>query len=235
MRRLASILVSLLIVVSYSFAQKLEPKKPELDDFISLLSRKGFEVLPFDISSLSDSRLNISFSIREYENGQKVRDNILPWSPTFSNMMMLSDFNEDSRKEIHPEDMDCPDRGIYRLSDKVTVGLTPENDSVKTVELSIDKMGSIAWKLPLKGQPDHRTGARYFNYTARPFVMGPKIEFNAFTPLVLVGSAWFDPDAELYRFCGENEISPDLSSRIISRIPHFYVIGITVTPADDKK
>lgn len=43
---------------------------------------------------------------------------------------------------------------------------------------------------------------------------------------MLVGSAWYDPHIEMFRFCGESEIAPDLSSEILSHVPHFYVIGV---------
>ena len=34
---------------------------------------------------------------------------------------------------------------------------------------------------------------------------------------------WFDAEHNLFRFCGENEIAPDLSGEIVGNIPHFYV------------
>jgi hypothetical protein len=47
-------------------------------------------------------------------------------------------------------------------------------------------------------------------------------------PLVLLGSAWWDTKFKVFRFCGENEINPDMSEKFISEIPHFYVIGVEV-------
>lgn len=234
MRRTVSLLIAMIVCFSAAFAQKIEQKKPELDDFISILKLKGVEVFPFDISGLSDRKCNISFSVREYENGKMVKDNIMSRKPSYKNMGMLSDLSEKSRKEIQPEEMDDAERGIYHLAKKLTVGFAPMNDSIKVVQFAVDRAGSATWWLKLKSITDGKSGVRLFNYHVRPFVMGPKVEYDTFTPLVLVGSAWYDAKHNLFRFCGENEIKPDLSSEIVSNIPHFYVIGINVIPVDDK-
>ena len=44
---------------------------------------------------------------------------------------------------------------------------------------------------------------------------------------------WFNAEHNLFRFCGENEIAPDLSGEIVCNIPHFYVIGIEFTPKQE--
>ena len=54
------------------------------------------------------------------------------------------------------------------------------------------------------------------------------MKIGEFTPLVLYGSAWFDSEAGIFRFCGENEISPDMHEDIVKDIPEFYVIGVII-------
>lgn len=234
MRRFSFLFIALLVGFCSSFAQKIEQKKPDLNDLISLLETKGYKLFAFDISGLSDSRYDMTFSIREYDNGQKIKDNILPWSHSFSNMTMLEDFSEESRSEILPEEMADAAKGIYRLANKITIGLAPENDSTKLVQLEVENMGAVMGRLGLRGQTDKDTGKIFYSYNTRPFELDSKIEFDTFIPLVLVGSVWFDPQFNIYRFCGENRISPDLSSQIVSYIPHFYVIGFKITPHGDK-
>lgn len=51
---------------------------------------------------------------------------------------------------------------------------------------------------------------------------------------MLVGSAWYDPHIEMFRFCGESEIAPDLSQEIVSHVPHFYVIGVETKKEHEK-
>lgn len=234
MRRFHFLFISLLVGFCGSFAQKIEQKKPDLNDLISLLETKGYELFSFDISGLSDKRYDMAFSIREYSNGQKIKDDIMPWNQSFSNMQMLDDFSEKSRREILPEEMADAAKGIYRLANKITVGLAPENDSTKTVKFEVENMGAVMSRLSLRGQTNKSTGKIFYSYNTRPFELDRKIELDTFIPLVLVGSVWFDPNFNIYRFCGENRISPDLSSEIVSYIPHFYVIGFKITPHGDK-
>ncbi|WP_290383327.1 DUF5041 domain-containing protein, partial [uncultured Muribaculum sp.] len=65
-------------------------------------------------------------------------------------------------------------------------------------------------------------------YNTRPFKVD-SIRINDFTPLVWAGSFWWDDDFKIFRSCGEKEIS-SLSSEIVDNSPHYYVIGIVVTP-----
>ena len=56
-----------------------------------------------------------------------------------------------------------------------------------------------------------------------------KIQLGEFIPLVMLGSYWFDEEAGFFRFCGEDELEADLSSKILSLVPHYYVFGMSVT------
>ena len=49
---------------------------------------------------------------------------------------------------------------------------------------------------------------------------------NEFIPLILLGSGWFDERFNIFRFCGESEIEPDMSSEILKEVPHHYVLGV---------
>ena len=53
------------------------------DDYIPLLNSSGYEAFPFDISSLSDGQYYISFKIKEYKDGNVVKDDILGGYMTF--------------------------------------------------------------------------------------------------------------------------------------------------------
>ena len=65
-------------------------------------------------------------------------------------------------------------------------------------------------------------------YDYFPFTVS-ELKLGEFMPLVMFGSYWFDEEAGFYRFCGESELEADLSSKILSLIPHYYIIGMTVT------
>lgn len=60
----------------------------------------------------------------------------------------------------------------------------------------------------------------------------PKVDtvsIGEFVPLVLLGTWWYDEDAQIIRFCGDDELAADMSSGMLKRIPHYYVIGVIVT------
>lgn len=71
-------------------------------------------------------------------------------------------------------------------------------------------------------------GKEEYMYDYRPFKVGA-IQLGEFIPLVLFGSYWYDEEAGFFRFCGEDELEPDLSSKMVASIPHYYVLGICVT------
>lgn len=227
---LSTLILSIAVFGNMASAQEINPQKATFDDFMPLFVYKGYESFPFDISSFSDRQYTISFSIREYENGEKINDNILLWNASFKNMLMLSDFSGD-RQSIKTEDMYDAQRGIYKFSDKMNIGIMPDNDSTKLVMMSVNGRGSAFCPLKLHPQTD-TSGKKFYGYHTRPFKINKPFVNGEFTPLVLVGSVWFDKKFNIHRFCGENEIEPDLTTKILEYIPHYYVIGITVTPSN---
>lgn len=102
-------------------AQILKSVESTPDDYIVLLETNGYESHAFDISSLSDSRYKLSFKIMEYAAGEKVSE-ILSYSAPFENMRLITDFDEEDQAEIKPEEMDVPERGIYTLANRISIG-----------------------------------------------------------------------------------------------------------------
>ena len=116
--------------------KSINSMEAKADDFISLLNKNGYEVFPFDISSLSDGKYNIAFKIKEYKDGVEVCDDILGGFYNFDNMTLTSDFPEEYQNEIKPEDMVDPERGIFTLCKKIIIGFSPAvNDSIRPVML----------------------------------------------------------------------------------------------------
>lgn len=231
MRHLLSLLAAAAIGSGYMTAQTIKPMEASVEDYLPLLESAGYMTFPFDLSALSDKRYTITVNIREYENGEIKSANALPWEPTYSNMQLISDFDKEQQALIAREVMADPDRGIYSLAEKINIGFHPIADSLQTVFLDIQNMGSMSKKLKLKAVTSHNIEQYVYGY--RPFRMPDTIKAGEFIPLVLAGSYWYDKDHNVTRFCGDNMIEPDLSSEIVSYIPHFYVIGIKITPADN--
>lgn len=214
-------------------AKVLRPLKASAEDYIKLLNRSGYEAFTFDISPLTDGQYYITFKVKEYKDGQEIKDDIWGGYATFRNMTLLSEFPEDDQKNAKPENMADLDRGIYAMGKKIMIGFTPiVNDSIQPVSIEVENMGSRSAQLQMLPQyvnNESINGNKFFRYYARPFKTG-EIATGKFLPLVLLGSMWYDKDLGIFRFCGEKEIDPDMSSLILRYIPHYYVIGIEASP-----
>lgn len=109
---------------------------------------------------------------------------------------------------------------------RLLIGFSPmQTDSIKKM---IFRIGNIGYSQPLKQYPISTPYGDENVYMARPFTT-TDIKEGEFIPLVMYGSYWYDEEQGCVRQCGERELLPDLSSDILSYIPHYYVIGIKVT------
>lgn len=230
MNRYALLSILSLICALSLKAQTIKPVESVTDDYIRLLQDNGYASYAFDISSLADRRYSLTFMAQEYAGGKKISDNVL-YTSRFDNMTMVSDFSEEDQATIKPEEMAVPERGIYTLANRIAIGLAPaDNDSVKKVVINVESMGSLNGRLKMKSIPDPMSGKSYRHYESRSF-KAVDIKAGEFVPLVLFGSFWFDEKYKIFRFCGETEIEPDMSSRILDDIPYYYVIGVKIEPS----
>lgn len=219
-------IVALCVVMST--AAEIKPQKATFDDYIPLLESAGYHVYSFDIKSMTDRQYKMTFSIREYEGDSIVNKNILFFPVSTKNMNLLSDFPEDVRATIKQEEMYDPSRKIDSCAEKIVVGTHTKNDSTTTLIIDVDNMMKFNWNLNLKPQVNPTTGENQYMYLPKPFITGD-IKLDEFIPLVFYGSFWYDPDFNLFRFCGDYELNPDMSSQLIKDVPHSYVIGLTIT------
>lgn len=233
MKRILSIAAFALAAWSTLSAQALKPVKPDFDAYVSLLQADGYDVQSYDLSALSDSTYSFMLIIREYENGKMIHDGYERFIYPLRNRNMLSRFSEEDQKTVKPEDMADAARGIYSLGSRLNLGLSPLNDSTLRVSMEIPEIGAAYQQISLRPQAHPKTGTIQHNYSNRPFT-APVFQSGTFIPLMFVGAAWYDPQIEMFRFCGENEITPDLSQEIVSLVPHFYVIGVETKKEHEK-
>ncbi len=116
------------------------------------------------------------------------------------------------------------------LDKKLIIGFRPsENDSTANYLFHFKEDRSIGGRLKLKPifAPDSPED-KWYMYQSRPFELTAPFEKGKFIPLVLYGSYWYEPEMGGCRFCGDNEIKPDLSSDIVKYIPHYFVFGIKI-------
>ena len=222
--------ISVLICLQVCFcavAQEIKPGSSDFSDYISLLNDAGFEVYTFDISSLKEDTYSISFVLREYSKGELVSDSekgSLMYKA--NNRRMIKDLPEGVRKTITPEDAFDWEKGIFSLSEKFSISFSPAADSLKKIRISVGGKGGAMKYLSLIPLNPPREGNKYA-YDIRPFKLD-SVQVGEFTPLLLVGSFWYDDQNKIYRFCGEREFTPDMASSAFKLIPHYYIVGVIV-------
>lgn len=116
------------------------------------------------------------------------------------------------------------------LGEKLIIGFVPSDEESKayyTFQFSENRGFNYRLSLMPICNPDNPTD-KWYMYESRPFELVAPFEKGKFIPLVLYGSYWYEPENGGCRFCGENEIKPNLSSDIVKSIPHFFVLGIKI-------
>ena len=214
------------MVLSYSAnSQQINKKDVVLDDFITLLNASGYELFSYDISDMLNERYDITIVRKEFEAGKEISSSNLN---VFPNKMLLTDYPETSFQEVIEAGFSIidPDTQAIAHAEKISFGFYPsDNDSTKFMQINIPIIGSMSLPLKLRGLPRKGSEEKYFSYNTRPFKL-KTFEVNEFIPLILYGSSWYEEKFNIYRFCGENEIEPDMSSEILKDVPYYYVIGV---------
>lgn len=228
MKQLLILISNILIGMSITaHAQELKRTEPVFSDYIPILKDAGYEVFSFDISSLKDDTYNIGFAVREYVMGELVPDP-LEGAFALTNRDMISGYSKGYQQKIIEEGLAYDvEKDVFKLYEKMTVGISPSADSLKNVSFSIGKY-RIGRDLPLKPMDAPGIVGKQFSYDTRPFKVDT-ISIGEFVPLVMLGTWWYDEDAQTIRFCGDEELAADMSSGMLKRIPHYYVIGVIVT------
>ena len=116
------------------------------------------------------------------------------------------------------------------LDKKLVIGFWPsDNDSTANYLFHFSENRGFAGLLNLRPLfAPEKPEDKWYIYESRPFELVAPIEKEKFIPLVLYGSYWYEPANGGCRFCGDNEIKPDLSSDIVKYIPHYFVLGIKI-------
>lgn len=228
---IAKSIVGLIMIgaVTTASADTLSRITPELSDWVDVLESQGYNLYAFDISQLTDTTWDIRFQIREYVGDSLVSTDVMIYNPGLVNRRMISDFPEESRAEIKESEMYSAEKGIYTCGEKLTISVLPPTDKHKLpVGMAIPEIGSFYQYLTMKPISGNETAEEIYRYHVRPFTVS-NFKEGEFIPLTLIGSAWFDPKFNIFRFCGESEIDPEFKAHILKEIPHYYVVGVTFT------
>ena len=208
-------------------AQRLRSADTTTDDLKQLLAEAGYQTHAFDLTDFLSKTYHVQLQIREYIAGEQVKT--LTWD--FENRMMVTDFSKEEQQEIKRLGIAYNfKKGILAQADRLVLQLIPTKcDSLRTLSMNLPNMGTSHARLQLRPISDGKSS--YYNYAMRPFQL-KEFREGEFTPLLFYGSYWFDARANRFRFCGEKQIAPDLSSEIVERVPHFFVIGVQMTPME---
>lgn len=229
MRRLSIVLCALLLS-SVAFGQQVRSREAGLEELRMLLRQAGYEAFSFDLREFLADRYDVTVRVKEYADGRDLECDRVFYLR--SNKLMLTDFPAESRDGIRPDEMADPTTGTYRQAERLTVGFYPSGaDSLASVVFDLAGMATSRAQLPLRGlaRPGAEERTPFYRYLVRPFRLDAPLGEGRFVPLLLFGSMWYDARSGIFRFCGEREIAPDLSSEIVGRVPHFFVIGLELT------
>ena len=219
------ITLAMLFLSCVAFGQQIKKKNVEIDDLITLLGASGYELFSYDITEMLNERYDIVLVSKEIDAGKEISTSNLN---TFQNKMLLTDFPETSLQEVIDAGLSIIDTVTKAIShaEKISFGFYPsDNDSTKFLQINVPEIGRMSLPLKLKGLPKKDSDEKYFSYNTRPFKL-KTFEADKFIPLILFGSSWYEEKFNIYRFCGDREIEPDMSSEILKNVPHYYVIGV---------
>ena len=136
------------------------------EDFMEHMALCGYEVFTYDISSLRDSVSGFTLIVREYDKTGMINEEE---KSHFRTRKMISDFSEEDQKEIYDtKDADDLERGIFRLSKKITIGFSPvQSDSIEKVTIQSSRIQSMRLKLIQKPIPEMSEPT--YEYRAVPY------------------------------------------------------------------
>ena len=200
------------------------------DDYKSLLQQAGYNMFVYDVSSLKDKATHVEFCVKEYENANLVEvGDSHSRSSVFELIRRISEFSEDEQKVIMASAIaDDEENDIFRFATRLKIGFTPvDMDMGQRVQFEVagkELMGGARRLLMLRDCRVDKSH-RKLDYIIRPFKVDG-FEKGKFVPLVLYAAPWWDENYEIYRFCGENELSPDMTSELLKDSPHYFVIGV---------
>ncbi len=219
--------ISALLLALSATAQTASVKKsaPTVNDIINVMENQGIFINSYDMTEFNDGVYSIVLFVEEYEEGVMNEQNSLRANLGI-NKTDVRKFGE--RADIWRETYGMKRRqNIHTLMERISIHTLPSSDTTMKVTFDVKNIGGMGCPLSLKRYgkgPQAENTARYYQ---RPFKMEPQEHAEIIRlPLLLVGAAWYDEGNNIYRFCGEKEIDPALTSEILKDTPHYFIIGV---------
>lgn len=204
----ALLTLSLVLIAAMGSAQqpmdslRIHPSQISLDDLLWQMESQGKYLKKIDLTSLEEVNPRIELRVSVYHG----RDSV--------NHLLSQELGSILR--ILPW-------GDTVVSKNLLFGFLPLNDSTNQVSYNFEgqRGGSLTWKR----EKPHENLVRSLDYVLRPFRFDA-LTPNEFAPLFLVGSTWYDERYNIFRFCMENQMEPDLSNDAFDKMPHYMIVSI---------
>ena len=218
------IVICVLFLSNAAFSQQIKSKNAELEDLMGLLKASGYELFNFDITDMLKEQYIIQIVSKEYDKEGEITSKNLT---TAQNKVLLTEFPESSWQRIIDDGRVIdPETKAIAHAEKIVFGFHPsKNDSTVLLQLNIPNITMTGTSLKMRSISFKDSDEKWYKYHIRPFKIETFKE-DTFIPLVLFGSMWHDERFDIFRFCGEKEIAPDMSSDILKDVPHYYVFGV---------
>ena len=234
MKKVLTLYALLFGVFAGSYAQQIKKNAPVFDDYLPLLQQAGYNVFTYDISALKDTTYNITFIIREYAAGKHLQDKDLRIGLR-ANRYMLAEFDEADRAQAIADGIaEDAANGVFRLATKIGIGFTPsQSDTLQNIlfraygKEPLAQSGSrvVLRDVRMDNERADNESRNFIRYTFREFKEEP-FATDTFIPLLMYASFWWDAEHNIYRFCGDSELTRDMSSSLLKDSPHYYIIGV---------
>lgn len=175
------------------------------EDLQAIIQALDIEIYKFNLNIEKDRKCKIILYKREYEKRNIIKDENI-WSTTSPFRRMVDG------------------KPVEQLLKDIQI-ITKKND--RDFSLSI-KMGDFKInKYSIK------IDSIYANpHACKPFKLPNECTIGSSVPLLLLGSFWdstsIDGKTKFQRFCMENELNNDFSSKSFDEMPHYFVIGIKI-------
>jgi hypothetical protein len=175
------------------------------DDLIAVLQTLKMEIFKFNVNFSKDKEYSVILYKQEYEKRNKIKEEDI-WATS-------SPFHTFENGKVG-----------YKTLEFIRIITKGEN---KDYSLNI-RMGDFG----IPGYPIKIDSIYKNPHFCKPFKLPIECTAGSVIPLILIGSAWettsIDGTRKAQRFCMENEMEPDFSSKAFDEMPHCLIIGIRV-------
>lgn len=215
--------MSLFTTIQAQTTHTVKHMETQLQDVLNVLEDMDIHIHRFDVSQFLDATYQMEIYVDEYKNHQKTgRTHHFDLGKNICSLDEIpEEHKEGFRKAYKIPNGEKEWDNIKEIS--IYIRQDEKNDSTAEIRISCPNVGTQGFRFTLYPAD----GRDFYSYHTRPFAFHAiQTADEMKIPLLLYGSAWAEPGTTFFRFCGENEIDPEMKAEILRHTPHYYIIGI---------